>query len=599
MANNPQIKFFKVASMPTSGLITGAIYFDTTLGDINIATGATTYDRYGNGFREVAFNEKILTFTKSNGQTIQIDFSDVASAQVLAELNTEVAKKLNAADQVVKGVETIADAGVALVHGTDGKLSVSVTEGAIAENNEAVVLGGQVYAAVEAAKTELAGQISGKNVDAQGDDYVSATAADNKVTVAATTKLSEAVAKAETAVQEVVTGATNGTIKVDGAEVSVAGLKDAAYVTVESLNATAKGYADAAEDAANDYTDEKIGNYTVVDGETTTPASGLRAEIETKMTAEAKAREDADKALQDAIDAVEADAKSYSVVAVSGDELTALGANVKEAYKLVDEDSVKAGEYIKIYKDSALQSVALNENQELVFTYLLANGETSVVPVSVSNFLAESEFKNGLQVVDHVVSVKVDAASEAFLTVGADGIKLAGVQDAINTAVEDTVEAITEITDGIDERVKELEATKDTVASALQAADITTGSTNGTITVKGADVAVKGLGSAAYTEVSAYATAAQGALADSAVQSVASGSVNGTIAVDGADIAVTGLKSAAFVETTAFDGAGAAAAAEAAAISTIKGDVETLDTLGKVEDAINTINTTLTWVEFN
>ena len=40
--------------------------------------------------------------------------------------------------------------------------------------------------------------------------------------------------------------------------------------------------------------------------------------------------------------------------------------------------------------------------------------------------------------------------------------------------------------------------------AALQIADITTGSANGTIAVKGTDVAVKGLGSAAYTESSAY-----------------------------------------------------------------------------------------------
>ena len=571
MANNPQIKFFKVASMPTTGLVTGAIYFDTTLGDINIATGATTYDRYGHGFREVEFNEKVLTFTKSNGQTIQIDFSDVASAKALSELNAEVVKKLNTADQVVKSVDTTADAGVALVKDADGKLSVSVAEGTVAKDNEAVVLGGQVYAAVEAAKTELAGQISGKNVDAEGDKYVNATAADNKVTVAATTKLSDAVALAETAVQEVVTGATDGTIKVDGAEVAVAGLKDAAYVTVESLNTTAKGYADAAESAAKGH------------------ANDIKSELD-------KTIEDLGKEIDD----VAAAAKSYSIAAVTGDELAGLGANVKEAYKLVDEDSAKAGEYIKIYKDSALQSVVLNENQELVFTYLLADGSESVVPVSVASFLAESEFGNGLSVNSEtgVVSVKVDAESESFLTVGVDGIKLAGVQDAINDAVDTAVEAITEVTDEIDERVKELEATKETVASALQAADITTGGANGTIAVKGADVAVKGLGSAAYTEASAYATAAQGALAVSAVQSVVAGTNNGTIAVDGTDVAVTGLKSAAFVETTAFDAAGSAATAEAAAISTIKGDVETLDTLGKVEDAINTINTTLTWAEF-
>lgn len=40
--------------------------------------------------------------------------------------------------------------------------------------------------------------------------------------------------------------------------------------------------------------------------------------------------------------------------------------------------------------------------------------------------------------------------------------------------------------------------------SALQAADVVTGTANGSISVKGTDVAVKGLGSAAYTESSAY-----------------------------------------------------------------------------------------------
>ena len=84
--------------------------------------------------------------------------------------------------------------------------------------------------------------------------------------------------------------------------------------------------------------------------------------------------------------------------------------------------------------------------------------------------------------------------------------------------------------------------------TALQQANITTGGVNGTIAVKGTDVAVKGLGSAAYTASSAYATAAQGAKADSALQKadITSGSGNGTIAVDGADVTVKGLASAAY-----------------------------------------------------
>lgn len=53
--------------------------------------------------------------------------------------------------------------------------------------------------------------------------------------------------KADTAVQTVVAGDTNGTIKVDGNEVAVAGLKDAAFATVESINATAQGYVNTAK----------------------------------------------------------------------------------------------------------------------------------------------------------------------------------------------------------------------------------------------------------------------------------------------------------------------------------------------------------------
>ena len=55
--------------------------------------------------------------------------------------------------------------------------------------------------------------------------------------------------KADTAVQTVATGVTNGTIKVDGTEIAVAGLQNAAFATVESINTTAQGYVDTAKQA--------------------------------------------------------------------------------------------------------------------------------------------------------------------------------------------------------------------------------------------------------------------------------------------------------------------------------------------------------------
>lgn len=59
----------------------------------------------------------------------------------------------------------------------------------------------------------------------------------------------ESLGKANSAVQTIAVGSANGTISVNGEDVAVKGLQDAAYATVASLNTTAQGYADAAKTA--------------------------------------------------------------------------------------------------------------------------------------------------------------------------------------------------------------------------------------------------------------------------------------------------------------------------------------------------------------
>ena len=123
--------------------------------------------------------------------------------------------------------------------------------------------------------------------------------------------------------------------------------------------------------------------------------------------------------LEDEIIKVSRDAKSYEIKAVTG-----LSANVKEAYALFDEDGTQAGPTIKVYNDSALQSVELvnekpaegdapsKKGQFLKFDYLTSNDEHNFVYLDVSSFLAESEFKDGLDVVDGIVSVNVAEATK-------------------------------------------------------------------------------------------------------------------------------------------------------------------------------------------
>lgn len=129
--------------------------------------------------------------------------------------------------------------------------------------------------------------------------------------------------------------------------------------------------------------------------------------------------------------------------------------------------------------------------------------------------------------------------------------------------------------------------------SALQKADITTGSANGTISVEGSNVAVKGLGSAAYTNSNAYATAAQGSTADTALQSVKV--LGQTLTKSANELTVAqaktalGLGSAAYKADTYF-GTAANVSANATAISNMNGSlangnglVETISqTAGKI-----------------
>lgn len=63
------------------------------------------------------------------------------------------------------------------------------------------------------------------------------------------TEVQGLLGKVGSAVQTIATGSTNGTISVDGKDVEVKGLADAAYATVASLNTTAEGYANTAKAA--------------------------------------------------------------------------------------------------------------------------------------------------------------------------------------------------------------------------------------------------------------------------------------------------------------------------------------------------------------
>ena len=124
--------------------------------------------------------------------------------------------------------------------------------------------------------------------------------------------------------------------------------------------------------------------------------------------------------------------------------------NIRDAYKLLDSTGGTLGDIIKIYKDSSLYNVYLGHVDDrlesptspviipgsgdtaLCFIYYKSDNTYELVAVDIEEFLEENEFKDGLEVTNHEVRVKIDEESDPYLTVSLDGVKLSGVTEAIS-----------------------------------------------------------------------------------------------------------------------------------------------------------------------
>ena len=174
-----------------------------------------------------------------------------------------------------------------------------------------------------------------------------------------------------------------------------------------------------------------------------TLTDNLNSEISDRKEA-IKAESDRAKAAEQAI---EAKVGSATIVKVThNDSSTAV------SYQLQVNGEAK-GVTIDIAKDQSIKDIeVLDMNATLkddgtiqagspvgptalCISYILADGTYKLAKLDYSKFLEETEFSDGLEVKDHKVYVKIDPLSENFLSVSSTGVKITGVQNAINTAV--------------------------------------------------------------------------------------------------------------------------------------------------------------------
>jgi len=190
---------------------------------------------------------------------------------------------------------------------------------------------------------------------------------------------------------------------------------------------------------------------------------------------------------------------------------------------------------IDIPKDMVVSAgqVVVNPEGEEAGTYLeltLANATSDKIYINVGKLVdIYKAQQNATQIQLTINSVTREIS--ATIVAGAVG----------TTELADKAVTTIKIADGNVTKEKlatDVQESLEKADSAVQ--EVATGKTNGSVSVDGTDVPVKGLGTAAYTGSDAYATAAQGEKADSAVQSVVAGTADGTIAVDGANVAIPG-----------------------------------------------------------
>lgn len=309
----------------------------------------------------------------------------------------------------------------------------------------------------------------------------------------------------------IIQGEGEGSIKKAAADAQ------AAAIAAAATDATSK--ADKAlEDAKADSATKKTEAIEAAAAETTKQVTAAKTELQANIDKKAdKATTLAGYGIADAYTKDEANTAIAAAVA-NAHHLK------REIVSVLPEVSEANEDTIYMVPDAGNTDTA-GSNKSVYTEYMLVNGAFERIgtsDVDLSNYFTKD------QVTDAISTAKGEAATDAQTK--ADAAKAA----AIATAAADAT----------------------TKADAAQAAAITEAG-------KKADKALED--AKAYSDGLAknYATAAQGAKADSAVQAadVVSGTANGTISVKGSDVAVKGLGSAAYQNSGAFDASGAAAGA--------------------------------------
>ena len=333
----------------------------------------------------------------------ELDGSVIAENGYFVKSVTEVDGKISGTTEALPTVAAISEAGKPITAVSESFGTISATTGTINAEFVNIADSGEKFTAttVEGALAEIATEIDAMDLAVVSGDG------------------------------EVITAVSEEDGKVSASKTAIKDVKLTGYVKNTAATGAISG-TDDIEDALSKL-ENIIGSNAIsnADGSiTVTPANGSTTDVKVHI----KSGENV----------IKLDGEgggiytNLNLVEITGETLPA---ETKVRYELRDSDNVKIGESIDIPKDSHIVSINYitggTHAQNLEYVYVDVSGNTQTTYVDMSALVLEAEFESGVTVDagSHIVHGVVDPTSETFLTVGSNGFKVAGVQNAIDSAI--------------------------------------------------------------------------------------------------------------------------------------------------------------------
>lgn len=485
MANNA-LKFYRKSAQPTN-VAAGAIWFNTSNSTINVYTGSA-WETYTGNINDATWVNNVLTITKHDGTPISLNFSDMASAAMLGKMLT--ATGLN----------------------TDGTFKKNATNYGGSANS----IGGEISAIDLALKgvsdlvgtTSVASQISSAKSELIG---ASTDGKDANTIYGAKSKADDALLSANAYTDDALE-ALSGTVH------SAADRK--VQVSVTQANGKIMTVGVTLDDIASAAELENV-KKTAEDAQTASEVSAAITNAISELGAD-KTGESTDKHVKvqvtevngklDTVSVTTSDIASAATLAEVKDKVDAFfaGADISQTADQYKDTLKELQTYLT--EDAAAAAtmagnIAANKTDIRTLATATVNGH-AIGSVVEDKIVAQTIVLNGSEIkLDGYA--KNSSSNVAIATTDTINAALGKLEAKADKALTDASNAAT--------------AGVTSLNGSTGAITIDTGTSNGTILVAGSNVPVYGLKSTAYTDLSAFATAAQGQKADSAYQKPSTG----------------------------------------------------------------------------